>query len=71
MPAASGVLVDRESRLRKDDRGDHVVPTFEERPNVRDRRTIEPGRPRLEHVVFVLLGVVLTILTFLRGLNLV
>lgn len=30
-------------------------------------RPIEPGTPRAEHVVFVLLGAVLTIAVFLRG----
>lgn len=32
-------------------------------------RSIEPGDPQLEHVVFVFLGVIATIVVFLRGLG--
>lgn len=41
----------------------------EESPPSRDR-PIEPGSPRLEHVVFVVLGALGTVLTFMYGLNL-
>lgn len=48
--------------------GGGVVPVLEEEP--RAERLIEPGRPELEHVTFVIVGVVLTILVFLRGFGL-
>ena len=38
--------------------------------NPRDR-PIEPGTPRLENVFFVLLGALLTMFAFLRGLGFV
>ena len=34
-------------------------------------RSIEPGTPRLENVFFVLLGALLTVFAFLRGLGFV
>lgn len=53
---------------RGDDRP--IVPLFEENPAAPDRHRIEPGQPRLENVIFVLVGVLTTILVFLRGLGL-
>lgn len=32
-------------------------------------RSIEPGTPKVEHVAFVVMGMVLTVLVFLRGLG--
>ena len=33
-------------------------------------RTVEPGEPRLEHILFVLLGAIGTIAVFLEGFGL-
>lgn len=50
--------------------GGQVVPVMEEaRPEERPDRRIEPGRPRVEHAVFVVLGMILTVLVFVRGLG--
>ncbi len=46
-----------------------TIPLFEEEPPAQAHPPIEPGRPRLEHAAFVVLGVVLTIAVFLRGLG--
>lgn len=50
-----------------EDRGP-ILPAMEE--DVTVDRSVEPGSPRLEHVVFVILGVLLTVVIFLRGLGL-
>lgn len=51
---------------------DRVIPRFEdvdEIEQLRRQQRIEPGRPQPEHVLFVLLGIVVTILAFLRGFS--
>lgn len=51
-----------------DDRGP-ILPEIEE--EVSDHRQVEPGDPVFEHVLFVCLGVVVTVLVFMRGLGLI
>lgn len=49
---------------------EHVVPVIEEESASENRsRAIEPQRPQAEHALFVVLGMMLTVIVFLRGLG--
>lgn len=54
-----------------EDERERVVPVLEESGGDESiDREIEPGRPRPEHTLFVVLGMVLTVVVLLRGLGL-
>ena len=55
--------------MRRDERSNgRTVPVFESTED--QRRSVEAGEIRFEHAAFVLLGVVLTVAVFLRGIGL-